>query len=415
MHVSVLWKLRGFLSDRKGNVGMMFGIALLPILAMVGSAVDYARIRSYQSRVQASLDGAVLAGAAQSVGSRDATATNAFVASVPTNSIGTVSIPTFVTNADQSYSGTVQGSVGTSIMGVVGINSIALKVSSTAIPPSVPTPGRCMIALNPATKSAMDDSGGTKVNPACVVQVNSSDSKAVTLSGSAAVTSKENCIVGGVSTSGDAVMNPPPDASCQAFADPFAAMVKPAVGSCDFVGFTQSNFVGSVYPGTYCNGMNFSNGTITFAPGLYIITNGTLQTSGSATLYGNGVSFYFTGNNTGVNFSGGTNIKLIATSSGILAGFVFYLDSSGKPNKSSQLSGGSQLYYEGVIYMPGQNINLSGESAGSSVSPFTAYVADTFTFSGSAQLDINADATKTSVPIPVALKGKAGGGLRLAY
>ena len=42
------------------------------------------------------------------------------------------------------------------------------------------------------------------------------------------------------------------------------------------------------------------------------------------------------------------------SSNGPLAGFVFFLDPSNSPAKSSELSGSSELYFEGLIYLPQQ-------------------------------------------------------------
>ena len=77
------------------------------------------------------------------------------------------------------------------------------------------------------------------------------------------------------------------------------------------------------------------------------------------------------------------------------------------------LSGGSEIYFEGVIYLGKQLLELSGGSAGYTTSPFTAYIADRFTLSGSSAININSDPSKTSLPIPSALLGSKGSKLRL--
>lgn len=51
-----------FKSDRSGNVAIIFGLALLPVLGAAGAAVDYSRLSSARSAAQLAVDGAALAG-----------------------------------------------------------------------------------------------------------------------------------------------------------------------------------------------------------------------------------------------------------------------------------------------------------------------------------------------------------------
>jgi hypothetical protein len=100
-------------------------------------------------------------------------------------------------------------------------------------------------------------------------------------------------------------------------------------------------------------------------------------------------------------------------STGPLAAFVFYLDPSSTPASKSVLSGGSEIYFEGVLYFGKQAVEMSGGSAGYTSAPFTAYLADKFTLTGSSAININSNPSKTSLPIPKALLGSQGGKLRL--
>jgi Flp pilus assembly protein TadG len=51
--------------DRSGNVALLFALSIAPILVMVGAAVDYGRASSARERMQAGVDAAVLALAAE--------------------------------------------------------------------------------------------------------------------------------------------------------------------------------------------------------------------------------------------------------------------------------------------------------------------------------------------------------------
>src|ERR1700761_122443 len=51
---------RRFGRDRSGNIAVLFGISLIPILTFVGAAVDYSRKNAAQTSMQAALDSTAL-------------------------------------------------------------------------------------------------------------------------------------------------------------------------------------------------------------------------------------------------------------------------------------------------------------------------------------------------------------------
>jgi Flp pilus assembly protein TadG len=58
--------LARFVTNKSGNVAMMFGLAIVPIFGVVGAALDYARVTDVRQELTASLDSAVLAAGAES-------------------------------------------------------------------------------------------------------------------------------------------------------------------------------------------------------------------------------------------------------------------------------------------------------------------------------------------------------------
>ena len=53
--------LRGFLQDRRGGVAPMFALAIIPVIGLIGAAVDYSRANSIRTGMQAALDATALA------------------------------------------------------------------------------------------------------------------------------------------------------------------------------------------------------------------------------------------------------------------------------------------------------------------------------------------------------------------
>jgi hypothetical protein len=276
------------------------------------------------------------------------------------------------------------------------------------------------MALNPTAQAALQLTGNATITitaPNCVLQVNSSNLDAVDLTGNAKISSVENCFVGKVRSVGNASISPAPDSICKPIPDPFSAYPPPPVGSCNYTNYSLSgNKTVTLQPGVYCGGMNFSGSVnVTFAPGLFIIKDGAItETGGSFT--GQGVSFFLTGSGAALQLSGKADWHIVAATGGPLPGFAIFLDPSGPSGlaaSSSSLSGQSELYFEGVVYLPQQQVTISGTASAVSPSPYTSFIADTLSFVGNGELVVNNDITKTKVPIPTALMVQTNGKLAL--
>lgn len=409
-----------YASDRAGQVAVVFALAALPLIGAVGAAVDYSSANGVKAQLQSALDSSLLAGAGDTSGGSVNTATNFFSGAFAPKAQVTGTQTTFTVNSDGSIAGSASTNVSTVFMGIFNFNSIKVTANSTANIASTAgaSAGKayCIIALNATMKNAINMSGSAGISaPDCFVQVNSTNTEAVAMSGSTTIRSGENCFVGKTKTYSGSAISPSPDVVCKVFSDPFASMAKPTVGACDHTNYAPANNE-TLQPGVYCGGINISGKNVTFASGLYIINGGILNASGTSQMTGDGVTFFLTGNGAGVNTSGGSGWHLTAMKTGSLQGFVFFLDPSCSPTSKSTLSGTSELYFDGIIYLPNQQLNLSGGSTGFTNAPFTGYIADNFNLSSSSTITINSDPTKTSVPIPGAIKtANTGGQLYLKY
>jgi hypothetical protein len=401
--------LRAFRSAAGGNVAITFALALVPLMGMIGTAVDYSRANNIRTNLQTALDAAVLAGARDGTSNWATVALDSFKANFTRPEISATA--TFAKNVDGSYSGGAGASVPATFLGVMGVSSIPVNVQNQALAPGV-AGQLCVVSLHKSATSAIQLTGNASIHikaPQCVLHANSTSSGAVVLNGNTSITSGHNCIVGSVSKVGNAQITPPPDPMCKPVVDPFANYPKPAVGSCDYTNYKESGTKSvTLQPGVYCGGMEFSGQlTVTFAPGLYIIKDGLLKATGGSSFTGDGVTFFLTGAGAGVAISGGANWHIVATKTGPLAGFVFFLDPSGPSGSAateSQLAGSAEMYFEGVIYLPQQRVVITGGAETFTPSPYTAYIADRLDFQGNGKLVINNDTTKTSVPIPDGLK-----------
>ena len=404
-----------FKRDSEGSVASIFALALVPLLGLVGAAVDYSAANGVRTRLQASLDAALLAGAKDGSTSWATTALNSFNANLKPGAATAIN-PTFQLTSTRAYAGTVTATVPSSFLGVLGVSGLNVRVTGTATVPPSTGAYYCVMALNRTAQSALQLTGNASITinaPKCVIQVNSSSSRAVDMNGNTVIRSVENCFVGGIRTVGNSTITPAPNATCKPIPDPFENYPRPTVGSCDFTNYQLSgNQTVTLQPGVYCGGMNFSGHvTVTFAPGLYVIKDGVISESGG-TFTGNGVSFFLTGYNTSLQLSGQANWRLIAPTNGPLPGFAIFLDPdgpSGLAGTTSSLSGQAELYFEGIVYLPKQEITVSGTASAFAPSPYTSYIGDTLRFVGNGDLVINNDTSLTALPLPTSLMVQTGG------
>ncbi len=135
-----------FWRDKRGNVSMMFGLSLLPMLTMVGAAVDYSRSNSYKGALQAALDSATLSAAKLGEGEsiRLAAANRYFQAMLPPGGDFSAGVPAFriyevtttdasgYTRTDKFVEGLLNATVQTRFASVAGYSQIPLSLKSVS-------------------------------------------------------------------------------------------------------------------------------------------------------------------------------------------------------------------------------------------------------------------------------------------
>ena len=172
IHIALRRAYARFVASDDGTVVHLFALALVPIVAMVGAAVDYSRANNLRSQLQASLDSSLLAGARDGSTNWVNVATDFFNANVQSKG-GSVATPTFTLTQDRAYAGTVTAVVPTNFLGVLGINAINITTSALATTASTSGGYYCVLALNPTAQAALQLTGNSTITitaPKCVLQ-----------------------------------------------------------------------------------------------------------------------------------------------------------------------------------------------------------------------------------------------------
>ena len=172
-------KFLHFCRDTDGSLAPIFALMLTPMLIAVGASVDYSRANSMKSTLQATLDAAVLAGAKDGVTNGGSgwsqLAQNIFQSNLAVKT-SMATTPTFTANSDGTYSGSVTGSVPTSLLGIINIHSLNVTANATAAA-SAPDDS-CILTLDhgqPASHVSLTLNGAPIINlTGCSIRTNTS-------------------------------------------------------------------------------------------------------------------------------------------------------------------------------------------------------------------------------------------------
>jgi Flp pilus assembly protein TadG len=394
-----------------GQVMVIISLALFVMLGAAALAVDIGRLWTTKRLMQSAADAAALAGAdelaieagssAISSAAQAAAAQNGFTngstsSSSPKTVTVTVSNPptsgTFKNNSSVVQV-TISQAQPTYFMGVLGVSSIPVTVTASAITTGG---GSCVYSLDPTGSGAMTVQGTSSLSSACGVYVNSNNSSsALVASGGGSITAPLVGVVGGTNLNGGG--NVGITTGIAGFGDPLAYESEPSVGNCDYNTKNISSVV-TLNPGVYCQGITINAGAVvTFSPGLYIIDGGGLKITGG-TVSGSGVTFYLTGLNkangspnsySGVDIAGNAAVNLSApcsSSGGGIEGVLFFQDRSITTGVGSTINGGTSSSFSGAMYFPTTSLTYSGTTASGG---FLLLVSYDLTISGNATVGNN--------------------------
>lgn len=253
----------------------------------------------------------------------------------------------------------------------------------------------CVLALNPTVQAAVSVGGsaGATFN-GCDVVSNSNSAQSLDLDGANAGLSVDCAsVVGGVGQVAGVDLNVCPSVltSQRAVADPYAGLAEPVLqGACingnvgtgapnskETVTATEPHPSG-VLSRWFCKGLSLK-GTVTFSPGLYMVSGGDMTINADSTIIGTGVTFYIAAGSS-VKFTGGATLTLTAPSDpSPYAGILFF--GSRANTGEATITGGTGSTLQGAIYMPTMDVKYSGSSAAGS-NACTQIIADTITFVG---------------------------------
>lgn len=355
-------------ADRSGNFGMLAALAAVCLSVGVGASIDYSRALAERNHIQQSLDAGLLAAMAKStVQEQRDTIENMLLA----NAAGADLIGSgfdfdtnlsVVKNADGSVTATLNDSIETSFMRIVGRNSLAIRVKSTAIATGGTSSGTCIWSLGSSGQDVLINSGATVQSTQCRLDAHSTANPAFIMNSGSTIKFTKFCVKGtNYIKNGGTLANL--ETGCSVTADPYAGTLpEPTLPStCTTSGYPNGTTF-SLAPGMHCDvGFNGSP-TITFQPGLHIIKGRMIINSG-AKVIANGVTFYFPDTNSEIRANGALTFTGTAPTTGTYKGILMFEKTSNAANNANKtqyiFNGSNGETLEGIIYLPNRNVTYN--------------------------------------------------------
>jgi len=396
--------------DESGNVAVIFALALLPVVGLVGASVDYSHGNAVKASMQAAADATALnllkSAASLNDTQLNQAATDSFNTQFQRPETQELQISAQYSTEARSLTVTSAGSIKTDFMGVMGFSTLKIGARAVAVLKGEGT--ACVLSLNKTASGAAVAQGSTTVNlTGCSLYDNSANASALTVGGSAKLTALSVGVVGGISGGAAITTTAGVMTGVSPIEDPYAKLAIPPYSGCDEHNFTAKTKV-TITPGVYCGGMKLNAGAdVTLNAGVYTIDKGDLTVNGGAKMTGTGVTIIFT-SSTGANYptasiNGGAVISLTPPTTGPLTGVVMFGDRDMPVGTNFDFNGGASQYIGGAIYFPKGAVTFAG-GAGTSAS-CTKLIADTVKFTGNSDfaIDCKAFGVKAFGPMGVRL------------
>ena len=387
--------VRSLCRDHAGNISVLTAFCITALAGFVGLATDVGLWYAQKVETQAATDAAVLAAAAAltKTGHTDATVRAAALNGAAINGFkngqgATVDVALSASQSSVTVTITKPAATYFSRLAVQTPPQIRGRAIASLSTPAGGAGAACVLVLHPTAGPAMDVQNGSITAPDCDIHVHSTAANAVDGKPNGEVTANRTCIAGGYGSKPSYA--PPPETRCDPIEDPLANTLPTPAG---VNGPCLSGTGSALQPGRYCNGLG--GGTVTLAPGTYIVSGGTV----SGNISGDGVTIYLTGTAL-LNFGGNARLDISAPTSGPYAGISIFQDPDVALGQTHRVHGGPDLVIEGTVYMPKAHLRMNGHGTAASPSPWSIFIVRSMDWDGQPGLTVNADYASSRVPRP---------------
>lgn len=362
---------RRFGADAGGNAAVAFAVALIPLGAVAGAAVDYARAAETRAKLQAIVDAAVLNGLKAPASRRMALAEAQARAAVAAAGLELDQIA-FTPTPNQGLRGRVKVRLASSFSGLIGAERIDIAAGSEGFLKTATAAGGnvCLMLMDRSAAETLRVGGGASVRaPGCEAHLHTTANVGATFDGSASFEVKRTCLKGpGYIAKGKPKLGPI-ETGCRTAADPFAGQIPPPHSlPCTFTNkifeTTPNRQATELDPGVYCGDTRFEGRhNIVLRPGLFVVRDGAITAGAGSSIVGAGVTVFLADARSTLRLEGRTRVRLSAPEnpSDPYQGVLMF-EPAGLSRSAIDFSGASDLRLNGLIHLPSRNATFGGSS-----------------------------------------------------
>ncbi len=393
--------------DERGGVAVMVGLAAAMLGAAVAVALDYSSLSSKRVALQKAADSAALAAVrelavANTTDSQVLSAARTIVVSALRHEqrLKYTMQPEILDNRRAVrvvVAGTIENWFGklSSQFSSVSVSAKARLYGSTRL---------CVLTLDTDAASATHLEKNARLTASeCSVYSDSRSTQGLAAQDAAVLKAERICTVGGYSA-GIGNISPAPTTDCPSYSDPLAARPAPPSSTlCDFTKLVIE-YSRTLAPGTYCGGLQISNGAqVSLPPGTYVISGGPLTVNGGAALKGENVGFYMKGDLATFDFGPDSTISLSAPKSGPMAGLLFFEDRAAPLLRTFRIKSGNARRLLGTFYLSRGRLLIDTNASVADQSAYIVIVARQLKLTANPNLVMNAMYSSSDVPVPEGL------------
>jgi hypothetical protein len=300
-------KSRHFFECTQASVGVIFGIAAVPLMIISGVAVDISKALIIRGKAQAALDSAMLNLGKEIKLLELKNLTNAYLTSRAQTLLdaahddkmeSSMVVSASIDPTTTAVTATATRDISTILSSVIGIKTIQVSVRSQMLAESKSVPS-CLIALKTSGTGIRVTGHGSITAPNCGVYINSSASNALFGQSNGTLWAQATSIVGNYQL--NIVPTPRPYINQKPIDDPLISLTQPAESTkpskklCDYSSDTfKGTMTISPKSGSnvviYCGNTKFQ-GRITLGQGLHVFY-GNVSMQSSTSLVGDGVTIF---------------------------------------------------------------------------------------------------------------------------
>jgi len=401
-------KLARFLRDRRGNYAVITALMSPVLIGSAGLATEGGLWMYVHQNLQGAADSAAISAATQYGLNVNASLDNQAQSVIATYgyTVGTAGTTVTVNRppSSGSYTGNNQAievivttQQSRMLSALFSSGNVTLTGRAVALPGNNGT--GCVLSLNLTASGGVSSKGnsGITLNQCSVYDDSNDSSSALVNGGTATIDALSVNVVGAISGGSGITTTQGTYVGISPIADPYASVVMPTPGSCDYNNKTYKTTL-TIDPGVYCNGIQLNAGAVvTMNPGIYFIDRGSLQMAGGATLQGTGVTIIFT-SSTGANYAdatinGGATLAITAPTTGPTAGIAMFGDRNMPTSTTFKFNGGDTQTIGGAVYLPKGTLQYAGGNNANT--NCTQVIGDTVSFVGNSLLKINCSGSGT--------------------